>query len=102
DFVTVVIPEQFRRRALTEEARHRFEFALKLRLLTEPGVVVADLPTVDESPNGRKIAVRIFVSGANTASMRALNWAEAVGLPDTQAVNFAFDEIGRASCRERV
>src|SRR5215471_18060889 len=76
DFVTVVVPEQFRRRALTEEARHRFEFALKLRLLTEPGVVVADVPTVDESPNGgRQIAVRIFVSGANAASMRALNWA---------------------------
>ena len=36
DFVTVVVPEQFRRRALAEEARHPFEFALKLRLLTEP------------------------------------------------------------------
>jgi hypothetical protein len=93
DFVTVVIPEQFRRRALAEEARHPFEFMLKLRLLTEPGVVVADMPTVDESPDGdRPFAVRIFVSGANAASMRALNWAEAVGLPDTRAVNFAFDE----------
>jgi amino acid transporter len=101
DFVTVVIPEQFRRRALTEEARHRFEFALKLRLLTEPGVVVADLPTLDEGPNGRKIAVRIFVSGANAASMRALNWAEAVGLPDTRAVNFAFDEVEAAEMRRK-
>src|SRR5437763_6952251 len=35
DFVTVVIPEQLRRRSLAEEARHPFEFALKLRLLTE-------------------------------------------------------------------
>jgi amino acid transporter len=92
DFVTVVIPEQFRRRALAEEARHPFEFALKLRLLTEPGVVVADVPTVDESPGGRPLAMRIFVSGVNAASMRALNWAAAVGLPDTRAVNFAFDE----------
>jgi amino acid transporter len=92
DFVTVVVPEQFRRRSLAEEARHPFEFALKLRLLTEPGVVVADVPTVDESPDGRPLAARIFVSGANAASMRALNWAEAVGLPDTRAVNFAFDE----------
>ena len=57
DFVTVVVPEQFRRRALTEEARHPFEFALKLRLLTEPGVVVADVPTVDESADGRPLAV---------------------------------------------
>ncbi|HEX3687890.1 MAG TPA: APC family permease, partial [Gaiellaceae bacterium] len=101
DFVTVVVPEQFRRRALTEEARHRFEFSLKLRLLTEPGVVVADLPTVDESPNGRQIAVRIFVSGANAASMRALNWAQAVGLPDTKAVNFAFDETEAAEMRRK-
>jgi amino acid transporter len=101
DFVTVVIPEQFRRRALTEEARHPFEFALKLRLLTEPGVVVADVPTVDESADGRPLAVRIFVSGANAASMRALNWAESVGLPDTRAVNFAFDETEAAEMRRK-
>jgi hypothetical protein len=102
DFVTVVVPEQFRRRTLTEEARHRFEFALKLRLLTEPGVVVADVPTVDESPNGgRQIAVRIFVSGANAASMRALNWAQAIGLPDTRAVNFAFDENEASEMRRK-
>ena len=101
DFVTVVVPEQFRRRALREEARHPFEFALKLRLLTEPGVVVADLPTVDESPSGRPIAVRIFVSGANAASMRALNWAESLGLPDTRAVNFAFDEVEAAEMRRK-
>jgi amino acid transporter len=101
DFVTVVVPEQFRRRALTEEARHPFEFTLKLRLLTEPGVVTVDVPTVDESAGGRPLAVRIFVSGANAASMRALNWAEAVGLPDTKAVNFAFDESEEAAIRRK-
>jgi amino acid transporter len=101
DFVTVVVPEQFRRRSLVEESRHPFEFALKLRLLTEPGVVVADVPTVDESAGGRPLAVRIFVSGANAASMRALNWAEAIGLPDTRAVNFAFDETEAAAIRRK-
>jgi amino acid transporter len=101
DFVTVVVPEQLRRRALAEEIRHPFEFVLKLRLLTESGVVVADVPTVDEAPDGRPLAVRIFVSGANAASMRALNWAEAVGLPDTRAVNFAFDENEAAEIRRR-
>jgi amino acid transporter len=101
DFVTVVVPEQLRRRALTEEARHPFEFALKLRLLTEPSVVVADVPTVDEGAGDRPLAVRIFVSGANAASMRALNWAEAVGLPDTRAVNFAFDENEAAEIRRK-
>jgi hypothetical protein len=101
DFVTVVVPEQFRRRTLAEEARHPFELALKFRLLTEPGVVVADLPTVDEAPGGRPLATRIFVAGANAASMRALNWAEAVGLPDTRAVNFAFDETEAAEVRRK-
>ena len=101
DFVTVVVPEQFRRRTLAEEARHPFEFALKLRLLTEPGVVVADLPTVDESPDGRPLAVRVFVSSANAASMRALNWAKALDLPDTHAVNFAFDEQEAAEIRRK-
>jgi amino acid transporter len=101
DFVTVVVPEQFRRRSLREELRHPFEFALKLRLLTEPGVVVVDVPTVDERADGRPLAARIFVSGANAASMRALNWAEAVGLPDTRAVHFAFDEHEAAEIRRQ-
>ena len=101
DFVTVVVPEQLRRRALAEEARHPFEFALKLRLLTEPGVVVADVPTMDEAPGGRPLAVRIFVSGSNAASTRALNWAEALRLPDTRAVNFAFDESEAAEIRRK-
>src|SRR5205814_1738591 len=86
---------------LEPAAERALAFALKLRRLTGPGVVVADLPTVDESPNGRKIAVRIFVSGANASSMRALNWAEAVGLPDTRAVNFAFDEVEAAEMRRK-
>ncbi|HKU57393.1 MAG TPA: APC family permease [Gaiellaceae bacterium] len=101
DFVTVVVPEQFRRRSLGEQARRRFELALKFRLLTEAGVVVADVPTVDERPGGRPLAVRVFVSSANAASMRALNWAEAVGLPNTRAVNFAFDEQEAAEIRRK-
>ena len=59
------------------------------------------MPTVDESPGGRPLAMRIFVSSANAASMRALNWAEAVGLPDTRAVNFAFDETEAAAIRRK-
>jgi amino acid transporter len=100
DFVTVVIPEQFRRRSLVEQARHPFEFALKLRLLTESSVVVVDVPTVDEAPSSeRSLAVRIFVSGANAASMRAVNWAQSVAVPNTKAVNFAFDETEAAEIR---
>jgi amino acid transporter len=99
DFVTVVIPEEFRRRSLFEQARHPFELGLKFRLLTETGVVVVDVPTVDEWPSQRPLAVRIFASGANATSMRAVNWALSVGLPDTLAVNFAFDDQEAAAIR---
>jgi hypothetical protein len=99
DFVTVVVPEQFRRRSLVEQARRPFELGLKLRLRTEPGVVVVDVPTVDERPDSRPLAPRIFVSGANAASMRAVNWALSVHLPDARAVNFAFDDQEAAAIR---
>src|SRR5213079_216804 len=65
------------------------------------GVVVADVPTVDEGPSCRPLAVRIFVSGANAASMRALNWAQSIGLEDTRAVNFAFDETDAGEMRRK-
>ena len=53
DVVTVVIPEQFRRRSLLVAAR-RTAFRLKLRLLSEPGVVVADVPAISDKygPDG--------------------------------------------------
>ena len=43
--------------------------------------------------------MRIFVSGANAASMRAVNWAQSIALPNTKAVNFAFDEAEAAEIR---
>jgi amino acid transporter len=100
DFVTVVVPEQFRRRSLLEVGRHRFELALKLRLLGEPGVVVADVPTLGSTPvTPRPLAARVFVSGANAASMRAVNWVQSLGVADTCAVNFAFDADEAAEIR---
>jgi amino acid transporter len=94
DFVTVIVPELFRRQSLVEQARHPFELALKLRLLSEQGVVVVDVPTVDSSEAmqvARELAVRVFVSGANAASVRAANWAQTLGIHDTRAVSFAVD-----------
>jgi amino acid transporter len=92
DFVTVVVPEQFRGASLVEQARHPFELALKLRLLGEPGVVVANVPVVRGAADERRpLAARVFVSGANAASMRAVNWVQSLGIDDTRAVNFAFD-----------
>jgi hypothetical protein len=95
-FVTVVVPEQFRRRSLLSAAGRR-SFPLKLRLLAEPGVVVAGVPAVSRvrAPEGRtpsKLAVRVLVSGVHGGSLRALNYARALGVEDTRAVTFAFDE----------
>ena len=104
-FVTVVIPELFRRPSLLEVFRHPRALLLKLRLLVEPGVVVADVPALagaDEAPPERAV-VRVLVSGMNASSMRAVNYARTLGIKDTRAVNFAFSaEEGDAMRREWV
>ena len=50
DFVTVVVPEYFETASMWAQARHPSELALKFRLLTEPGVVIADVPTIAGRP----------------------------------------------------
>ncbi len=95
DFVTVVIPEQFRGRSLLRAAT-RTSFRLKLRLLSEPGTVIADVPVVSKShgPEGvtpRRLAVRVLLSEIHAGSVRALTYAESLGIEDTRAVSFAFD-----------
>ncbi len=94
-FVTVVIPELFKRQSLVEAVMRRVQFSLKVRLLTEPGVVITDVPMLARKarewrpPN--RAACRILVSGAHAASMRAVNYASTLGFEDTRAVFFAFD-----------
>jgi amino acid transporter len=94
NFVTIVIPELFRRRSLAAAARHRTELALKLRLLREPGVVITDVPALAQNgddPVPRAAACRLLVSGAHAASLRAVNYASTLGFADTKALFFAFD-----------
>jgi len=96
DFVTVIVPEQFRRPSLLSAAR-RDSFRLKLRLLSEPGVVVTDVPAVTarRKPEGHtpdRLAVRVLMADVHAASLRALNYAQSLGIADTRAVSFAFDE----------
>jgi len=94
NFVTVIIPELFRRRSLLAAVSRRTEFSLKLRLLTEPGVVITDVPVLaqeGELPEPKRAVCRILVSGAHAASMRAVNYARTLGFSDTRAVFFAFD-----------
>jgi amino acid transporter len=91
-FVTVVVPEAFRKESILEQFRHPHELALKLRLLAEPGVVVADVPMIGDPtrPTPKRLIVRVLVSGVNAASMRAVNYAQTLGIADTRAVHFAF------------
>jgi hypothetical protein len=92
-FVTVVLPERFRRASLAQ-AVLRSTFRLKLRLLAEPNVVVTDVPAVgdEEGPaTPDELAVRILVSDVHAATLRAVNYAATLGVPDTRAVSFALD-----------
>ena len=103
DFVTVIVPEQFKRPSLLSAAR-RSSFRLKLRLLAEPGVVVTDVPAVSARPRPeghtpKKLAVRVLMADVHAGSLRALNYARSLEVEDTRAVSFAFDE--EEACRFR-
>jgi amino acid transporter len=96
DFVTLVVPEQFRKQSLVSAAG-RTSFRLKVRLLSEPGVVVTDVPavTLAKGPEGHtpeRLVVRVLVAGIHAGSLRAINYARTLGVEDTRAVSFALDE----------
>jgi amino acid transporter len=92
DFVTVVVPEEFERDSLLEQAKRSHELALKFRLLSEPGVVIADVPVVHGRPAApaKRLIARVLVSAVNATSMRAVNYASALDVDDVRAVHFAF------------
>ncbi|HYU25224.1 MAG TPA: amino acid permease, partial [Thermoanaerobaculia bacterium] len=101
-FVTVIVPELFRRRSLVAALARRTAFSLKLRLLTEPGVVITDVPVLAEraaQAQPKRAACRILVSGAHAATMRAVHYAGTLGFEDTKAISFAFDAEEAARLR---
>jgi len=103
DFVTVVVPEQFRRRSLLSAAG-RSSFRLKLRLLSEPGVVVTGVPAVTGSrhpdgPEPKRIVARVLVANVHAGTLRATEYARTLGIEDTRAVSFAFDSDEAARFR---
>ena len=90
--VTVVLPEQFRRRSLLAAAQ-REQFRLKLRLLVEPRVVVADVPAVSSSrrPEGQvpeRLVVRVLAGQPDGGTRRAIEYAAGLGADDVRAVHF--------------
>jgi len=96
-FVTVVIPELFRRPSLLSAVLRRTTFSLKRGLLREPGVVVTDVPKLATSVNGgwtepeRAVCV-VPISGVQAVSLRALVYAGSLGLENTTGVFFSFEE----------
>jgi amino acid transporter len=105
DFVTVVIPELFRKPSLVSAVMRRSTFSLKLGLLREPGVVVTDVPRLASSTDRdwvepRRAACIVPVAGVHAASLRALIYARSLGFGDTKAVFFSFEE-GDAARFER-
>jgi amino acid transporter len=101
EFVTVYVPELFRKRSLLEQTRHPHELALKFRLLSEPGVVVADVPVLQDRVPAEptRVVARVLVSGVNAASMRAVNYASTLDVDDVRAVHFAFGPEDAAEIR---
>jgi len=101
DVVTVVIPELFRTRSVVDQLRRPLELSLKFRLLAEPGVVVADVPVMPRASRmmPTRLVARVIVAEVNAASMRAINYARALGIDDTRAVHFAFGSDDAADIR---
>lgn len=97
DFVTVVIPELLTKRSLLSAVRHGTSFLLKVRLLSEPQVVITDVPVVkgQENPAGPLIpewsVALVFVSAAHDPAVRAVNYARSLRASETRAVFFALD-----------
>jgi amino acid transporter len=95
NFLTVIVPEAFEHPSLlTAVLRRHTTFSLKMRLLNEPGIVITNVPVVGgngaEATPKRAVA-RVLISEVHASSVRAVNYARTLKLPDTKAVFFAFD-----------
>jgi amino acid transporter len=100
-FVTVVVPELFRKPSLLSAVMHRSTFSLKLGLLREPGVAVTDVPKLggdDVLPERAHVIVP--VSAMHAGSLRALQYARSLGIRDTTAVYFADHEEEAEAMRD--
>jgi hypothetical protein len=104
DVVTVVLPEQFRKRSLLAAAQ-RAQFRLKLRLLTEPNVIVADVPAVASSrrPEGHvpaRLVLRVLAGAPDAPTRRAVEYALGLsGIDEVRGLHFGArdwtdDELG--------
>jgi amino acid transporter len=96
EFVTVVIPEEFATASLVGAIRRR-SFALKLRLLREPDVVITDVPVVRRGTAGPRvdsprIEVIVPVAEVNDPTLRALDYALSLGADSVRAIHVALGD----------
>jgi len=102
DFITVVIPELFRKRSLVSALMMPVTFRLKVRLLREPQVVISDVPVLVEEGrleagvDGRplipeRVEALVFVASPHDATVRAVNYGESLNAHDVRAVFLATD-----------
>jgi amino acid transporter len=103
EIVTVIIPEPLSRRSLWRAVRRGPAFGLKLRLLGEPGIVVADVPVLVapgavgdgqvERPSlqPRRTVALVLVASVNDATDRAVDYARALRVDEVRAVHCALD-----------
>jgi amino acid transporter len=101
DFVTFVLPELLVKRSLlTTLRRRRAYFLLKLRLLTEPQIVVTDVPVLRETPGGpdeqRPLIPQwteaiVLVSAVHDGTIQAINYAQSLRAAETRALFVALD-----------
>jgi amino acid transporter len=99
DFVTVVVPELFRRRSLISALFKSVTFPLKLRLLSIPQVVVTDVPILKDGghlvgADGRplipeRVVALVFVAAPHDAAVRAINYARSLNAHEVRAVFLA-------------
>ena len=99
DFVTVVIPEGFTKRSLWRAIRRPVTFALKVRLLAEPQVVVTDVPVLLQAEDhGRRRALvphrteaLVLVADVHDAALRAVRYAKSLQATETRAIYISLE-----------
>ncbi|HEV3473954.1 MAG TPA: APC family permease [Actinomycetota bacterium] len=102
DFLTVVIPEVFRKPSLLQAVLRRTTFELKVRLLSEPQVVVTDVPVVLQGgrPTGvgdarplvpQRVVALVFIGGVHDSTIRAVNYARSLEAAETRALYVALE-----------
>jgi amino acid transporter len=94
-FVAVVVPEAIRSRGILRYliARRRL-LLLKLALLSEPGVIVTDVPLApgnEAAPRDRPVepernVVLVLVSRVHDGTLRAIDYATSIGATSVQAL----------------